>query len=206
VTATCNYALSEVMGPGIAGECLERDGLHTAEDQFLVEIVDPLTLERIRPGARGELVLTTLAKEAFPLVRYRTRELTSLVPEPCPCGRTSVRLRPVEVRTDDLLVVKGVNVYPSQVEAVLRSVQGTEPNFEIVVERPRDLDEATVLVEVSESVFFDEMRRQTEFRERLKKRLASELGVTFEVKLVEKKTLERIEGKGPGNVRDLRAR
>jgi phenylacetate-CoA ligase len=206
VTATCNYALSEVMGPGIAGECLERDGLHVAEDQFLVEIVDPLTLERIRPGARGELVLTTLAKEAFPLVRYRTRELTSLVPEPCPCGRTSVRLRPVEVRTDDLLVVKGVNVYPSQVEAVLRSVQGTEPNFEIVVERPRDLDEATVLVEVSESVFFDEMRRQTEFRERLKKRLASELGVTFEVKLVEKKTLERIEGKGPGNVRDLRAR
>jgi phenylacetate-CoA ligase len=206
VTATDNYGLSEVMGPGIAGECLERDGLHVQEDHFLVEIVDPLTLEPVRPGSRGELVLTTLTKEAFPLVRYRTRELTSLLEDPCPCGRTSVRMRQIAVRTDDMLVVKGVNVFPSQVEAVLRDVEGTEPNYEIVLERKRALDEATVLVEVSETVFFDEMKRQTEFREKLKRRLASELGVSFEVKLVEKKTLERTEGKGPGNVRDLRGR
>jgi phenylacetate-CoA ligase len=206
VTATDNYHLSEVMGPGIASECLERNGLHLNEDHFLAEVVDPLTLEPVRPGDRGELVLTTLTKEAFPLVRYRTRELTSLIHGHCPCGRTSVRMRQIAARTDDLLVVKGVNVFPSQVEAVLRSVQGTEPNYEIVVERRGALDEATVLVEVSESVFFDEMRRQTEFKERLKRRLASELGVTFEVKLVEKRTLERVEGKGPGNVRDLRSR
>ena len=206
VTATANYGLPEVMGPGIAGECLERDGLHVNEDHFLVEVLDPLTMEPVRNGDKGELVLTTLTKEAFPLVRYRTGDLTSLVEEPCRCGRTSVRIRPIEVRCDDLLVVKGVNVFPSQVEEVLRSVQGTEPNYEIVIERPHALDEATVLVEVSESVFFDEMRKQAEFRERLMRKLASELGVHMDVKLVGKKTLERPEGKGPGNVRDLRKR
>jgi phenylacetate-CoA ligase len=206
VTATANYALSEVMGPGIAGECLERDGLHVNEDHFLVEVLDPLTMEPVKDGDRGELVLTTLTKEAFPLVRYRTGDLTSLVEGPCPCGRSSVRIRPVEVRCDDLLVVKGVNIFPSQVEEVLRGVQGTEPSYEIVIERPGALDEATVLVEVSESVFFDDMKRQAEFRERVKRKLASELGVRMEVRLVGKKTLERPEGKGPGNVRDLRKR
>jgi phenylacetate-CoA ligase len=204
VSATDNYGIPEVLGPGIAGECLERGGLHVAEDHFLLEVVDPLTLEPVRHGDRGELVLTTLTKEAFPLVRYRTRELVSLLEGPCPCGRTSVRMSHISARTDDMLVVKGVNVFPSQVGAVLRDMLGTEPNYEIVVERHRALDETTVLVEVSESLFFDEMRRQTEFKERLRHRLASELGVSFEIKLAEKKTLERVEGKGPGNVRDLR--
>jgi phenylacetate-CoA ligase len=206
VTATDNYGLSEVMGPGIAGECLERDGLHVNEDHFLVEVVHPLTLEAVKPGERGELVLTTLTKEAFPLVRYRTRELTSLIPGPCPCGRTSVRFRPIEARTDDMLVVKGVNVFPSQVEAVLRELLGAETNYEIVLERRRALDEATVLAEISEAGFFDDMRRQSEFRDRVRARLAQELGVSFEVKLVARATLERVEGKGPGNVRDLRQR
>ncbi len=200
VTATDNYTLSEVMGPGIAGECLERSGLHVNEDHFLVEVVDPRTLERVAPGERGELVLTTLTKEAFPLIRYRTRDLTSLLVEPCPCGRTSVRMRGVDGRTDDMLVVKSVNVYPSEVEAVLRDVQGSEPRYQIVLDRKRALDSATVLVEISR--FFDEMKRQAEFRETVKRRLSSELGVTFEVKLVERKTMERVLRKG--KVVDLR--
>jgi len=205
VTATDNYALSEVMGPGIAGECLERNGLHVFEDHFLVEVVDPLTRERVRPGERGELVLTTLTKEAFPLVRYRTGELTSLIPEPCPCGRTSVRMRPVQARSDDMLTVKGVNVYPSQVEEVLEGMQGPDPRFQLVVDRPRTLDQATVLVEVSEAAFFDEMKKQSEFRETIQRRLASELGVGFEVKLVTRKTLDE-ELQKSGKVVDLRRR
>jgi len=203
VTATDNYSLSEVMGPGIAGECLERDGLHVSEDHFLVEVIDPQTLQPVAPGQPGELVLTTLTKEAFPLVRYRTRDLTAVVPTPCPCGRTSVRLRAIQARSDDMLVVKSVNVFPSQVEAVLRDIEGIEPHFQIVLERKKALDEATVLVAVSPTLFFDTMRRQSEFQERVKRRLASELGVTFQVKLVERRTLE---GTGEGKVRDLRRR
>jgi phenylacetate-CoA ligase len=204
VTATDNYSLSEVMGPGIAGECLERNGLHINEDHFLVEVVDPATLEPLPPGQPGELVLTTLTKEAFPLIRFRSRDLTSLMLEPCPCGRTSVRMRGIDARSDDMLVIKSVNVYPSQVEAVLREIQGTEPHFQIVLERKRALDEATVLVAVSQSAFFDEVKRQSEFREKVKRRLDSELGVSFEVKLVEKKTLEGAPA--GGKVLDLRRR
>jgi phenylacetate-CoA ligase len=190
VTATDNYSVSEVMGPGIAGECLERDGLHVNEDHFLVEVVDPRTLERVNPGVPGELVVTTLTKEAFPLVRYRTRDLTQLVAEPCRCGRTSVRLKRIAARSDDMIKVKGVNVFPSQVEAVLREVLRAEPLFQIVLERPSALDEATVLVAMSQGSFFDEMKKQTEMRDLLRKRLASELGVTFDVKLVARHTLE----------------
>ncbi len=204
VTATDNYSLSEVMGPGIAGECLERDGLHVNEDHFLVEVIDPATLAPVPPGQPGELVITTLTKEAFPLVRYRTRDLTSLVPGPCPCGRTSVRIRRIEGRTDDMLVIRGVNVFPSQVEAVLREVEGAEPLYRVVIERPRALDQVTVQLAVSESWFFDEMKRQAEFRETVKRRLKSELGVNVEVKLVERKTLE---GLSPAErVQDLRRR
>lgn len=191
VTVTDNYSISEVMGPGVAGECLERNGLHVNEDHFLVEVIDPRTLQRVAPGKPGELVLTTLTKEAFPLIRYRTRDLTSVIAEPCACGRTSLRIRGVEARSDDMLVVKSVNVFPSQVEAVLREMQGGgEPRYQIVIDRPHALDEATVLVEVSESAFFDEMKKQSEFRERIQRRLSSELGVAFEVKLVTRKTLE----------------
>lgn len=204
VTATDNYSLSEVMGPGIAGECLERDGLHVNEDHFLVEVVDPDTLEPVPPGETGELVITTLTKEAFPLVRYRTRDLTSLVSGPCPCGRTSARIRRIEGRTDDMLVIRGVNVFPAQVEATLREVEGAEPLYRIVLERPRALDQVTVQVAVSESGFSDEMKREAELRERVKRRLKSELGVNVEVKLVERKTLE---GLSPAErVRDLRRR
>jgi phenylacetate-CoA ligase len=195
IVATDNYGLSEVIGPGVSGECLERKGLHINEDHFIVEVVDPETLTPVPPGEVGELVLTTLSKEAFPMIRYRTRDLTRLLPGECPCGRTGRRMSRVFGRSDDMLIIRGVNVFPSQVETVLFEIEGTEPHYQIVVERKGALDEATVLVEVSESIFFDQMRRQKEMIERIQKRLAQDLGVTFAVKLVGKKALERFEGK-----------
>jgi phenylacetate-CoA ligase len=195
ITATDNYGLSELMGPGVAGECAERRGLHLAEDHFLVELVDPATGAPARPGAVGELVLTTLTKEAFPLIRYRTGDLTTLTTEPCACGRTLARMGRVLGRTDDLLIIKGVKVYPSQIEAVLVALEGADPHYQIVLSRRASLDEATVLVEVSETIFFDEMRRQSGLRETIARRLAEELGVHVAVKLVERKSLDRGEGK-----------
>ncbi len=195
ITATDNYGLSEVMGPGVAGECLERSGLHVNEDHFLVEVVDPATLAPVAPGETGELVVTTLTREAFPVVRYRTRDLTALLPGACPCGRTLVRMARVKGRDDDVLIIRGVNVFPSEIESILFEVEGVEPHYQIVVDRKGALDVATVLVEVSEAIFFDEMRRQTELKETIERRLASELGVSVEVKLVAKRTLERFEGK-----------
>ncbi|MGO9611636.1 MAG: phenylacetate--CoA ligase family protein [Dissulfurispiraceae bacterium] len=195
IVATDNYGLSEVMGPGIAGECLERNGLHISEDCFLVEVVDPDTLERVPPGEIGELVITTLTKEAFPVVRFRTRDLTRLIAERCPCGRTSVRMSKVMGRTDDMIKIMGVNIFPSQIEAVLVEIEGTEPHYQIIIERKGGFDELTVLVEVSESIFFDEVKKQKAFIDLIKAKLASELGIAVEVKPVEKKTLERFEGK-----------
>lgn len=195
IIATDNYGLSEVMGPGVAGECQERNGLHINEDHFLVEIVNPETLEPAAPGEIGEIVITTLTKEAFPVIRYRTRDLTRLLPEPCPCGRTLTRMQRVLGRTDDMLIIKGVNIYPSQIEEVLLEVEGTTPHYQIVVERAGRLDKITVLVEVSETIFFDEMRKQHQLVELIKHRLAVELGIGVEVRLVEEKSLERTEGK-----------
>jgi phenylacetate-CoA ligase len=195
IIATDNYGLSEVMGPGVAGECHERNGLHINEDNFLVEVVDPETLQPLPDGETGELVLTTLTKEAFPLVRFRTRDLTSLITQPCPCGRTFVRMSKVMGRTDDMIKIKGITVFPSQIESVLSEIEGAEPHFQIIVERKAAVDELTVLVEVSESIFSDQMRKQKGFIERIKSRLASELGIAVEVKPVEKQTLDRYEGK-----------
>jgi phenylacetate-CoA ligase len=195
ITATDNYGLSEVMGPGVAGECLERGGLHLAEDHFLAEVIHPETLLPVAPGEVGELVLTTLTREANPVIRYRTRDLTRLLPGPCPCGRTLARMERVRGRTDDLLIVKGAKFFPSQVEAVLLEVEGIEPHFRIEVDRVGALDQATVLVEVSEPIFFDDMRRQAELKQQLERRLASDLGVSLDVRLVERRTLERFEGK-----------
>ncbi len=195
IIATDNYGLSEVMGPGVAGECQERNGLHINEDHFLIEIIDPETLKPVAPGEIGEIVITTLTKEAFPVIRYRTRDLTRLLPEPCPCGRTLTRMQRVMGRTDDMLIIKGVNVYPSQIEEVLFAVEGVKPHYQIVVERDGRLDKITVLVEVSEAIFFDQMKKQEEMIRIIKKRLATELGIGVEVKLVEEKSLERSEGK-----------
>jgi phenylacetate-CoA ligase len=195
VIATDNYGLSEVIGPGVSGECLEQDGLHINEDHFLVEVIHPESLAPVAPGEVGELVLTTLTKEAFPMIRYRTRDLTRILPGPCPCGRTGRRMSRVLGRTDDMLIIRGVNVFPSEIEAVLFEIEGTEPHYQILIDRKGAMDEATVLVEAGESIFFDQMRRQKEMVERIKARLAQELGLSVEVKLVEKKTLERFEGK-----------
>lgn len=195
IRATDNYGLSEVMGPGVAGECEECNGLHINEDHFLLEIIDPETLEPVEPGEIGELVITTLTKEAFPMIRYRTRDLTRFIPEPCPCGRTFIRMQRVMGRTDDMLIIKGVNVFPVQIEKVLFEIKGTEPHYQIIVERENHSDKVTVLVEVTESIFFDQMKKQRQMVDHIKTRLASELGIGVQVKLVEDKTLERSEGK-----------
>ncbi len=195
IRATDNYGLSEVMGPGVAGECQECNGLHINEDHFLVELLNPDTLEPVAPGEVGELVLTTLTKEAFPVIRYRTRDLTRLLPEPCPCGRTFVRMSRMLGRSDDMLIIKGVNVFPTQIEAILFDIEGTEPHYRLIVERENNEDKLTVMVEVVESIFFDEMKKQKALVETIKKRLASELGVGVEIKLVEERSLERFNGK-----------
>jgi phenylacetate-CoA ligase len=195
IVATDNYGLSEVIGPGVSGECLERRGLHFNEDHFLVEVIDPETLAPLRPGETGELVITTLTKEAYPMIRYRTRDLTSILTDPCPCGRTGRRMTRVAGRTDDMLIIKGVNVFPSQIESLLFEIEGTEPHYQIVIDRKGAMDEVTVLVEVSEKIFFDQMRKQREMVEFIRKRLAHELGISVEVRLVERKTLTRSEGK-----------
>ena len=195
IIATDNYGLSEVMGPGVSGECLECNGLHINEDHFLLEILDPNTLEPVPEGEVGELVITTLTKEAFPMIRYRTRDLTRFIPGPCACGRTMRRMQRVMGRSDDMLIIKGVNVFPMQIETVLFEVEGIEPHYQIIVDRENHTDRITVLVEVMESIFFDEMKKQRMVIDRIKSRLASALGLQVEVKLVEEKTLERYEGK-----------
>jgi len=203
IRATDNYGLSEVMGPGVAGECEECNGLHINEDHFLAEIIDPETLAPVAPGETGELVITTLTKEAFPLIRYRTRDLTSFITDPCSCGRTFRRINRIMGRSDDMLIIKGVNVYPSQIEAVLFDIEGTRPHYQIRIERQDRLDQITVLVEVMENIFFDEMKKQRLLVEEIKRRLASELGIGVAVKLVEEKSIERRDGKAQ-RVVDLR--
>ncbi len=195
IRATDNYGLSEVMGPGVAGECQQCQGLHINEDHFLIEIIDPETLEPVQPGEIGELVITTLTKEAFPMIRYRTRDLTRLLAAPCPCGRTLVRMERILGRTDDMLIIKGVNVFPLQIEKVLFEIEGTEPHYQIIVEREHHSDRITVLVEVTEAIFFDTMKKQRQMVDHIRERLASELGINVAVKLVEEKTLERSMGK-----------
>ena len=195
IKASDNYGLSEVMGPGVAGECEEFHGQHINEDHFLVEILDPQTLEPVKPGDVGEVVITTLTKEAFPMIRYRTRDLTRMITEPCPCGRTFHRLDRFVGRSDDMLIIRGVNVFPLQVESAIFRIDGTQPHYQIIVDRKDNQDICTVKVEVSESYFFDEMRKQRTFVDGIKKSLAAELGLSIDVKLVEERSLERFEGK-----------
>jgi phenylacetate-CoA ligase len=195
VTATDNYGISEVMGPGIAGECLERRGLHVNEDHFLFEIVHPETGEPVPDGEVGELVITTLTKEAFPMIRFRTGDLTRVLPDTCPCGRRFRRIARIIGRSDDMLIIRGVNVFPLQVETILLAMEGAEPHYQIVLEREGRLDKATVYLEVSENLLFDRMRVAREALEGIKRKLTSELGVAMDVVFVGRKTLERTEGK-----------
>jgi phenylacetate-CoA ligase len=188
LVATDNYGLSEVGGPGLAGECLERQGLHVAEDHFLVEVIHPETLAPVPDGTVGELVVTTLTREAMPVIRFRTHDLASLTRVPCACGRTMARMSRVKGRTDDLILVKGARFFPSEIEAVLLEVEGTEPHYEIVLERRDGRDEALVRVEAAAPG--DEALRGA-----VERRLASELGVAVGVELVAPRTLARSEGK-----------
>ncbi len=195
LSSSDNYGLSEVMGPGISGECETKDGLHIAEDHFLVEVVDPETGEVLPEGKEGELVFTSLTKEAVPVLRYRTGDLASVTLRPCACGRTFARHTKVYARTDDMIIVRGVNVFPSQVEEVLMEVEGVEPHFQVVLDKKGSLDEMVVQIEVEPSFFPDAMRRLVEFERHVEDRLQEELGVRARVKLVEPKSLPRHTGK-----------
>ena len=192
-----DYGLIEAMGPGVSVECPYQCGMHIPEDHFLVEIIDPETGEQLPYGDEGELVITTLMKEAYPIIRFRTRDITSLNPEPCKCGRTLVRLSRVTGRTDDMLVVRGVNVFPSQIENVLLEVEGVEPHYIIVVDRKAafSCSDIEIWVEVNEDIFSDEMHKMENLEKRIRSELDSALGISTRVKLVEPKTLARSEGK-----------
>jgi phenylacetate-CoA ligase len=204
IVATDNYGLSEVLGPGVSGECIERNGLHINEDHFLVEVIDPKTLQPVPPGQAGELVITTLTKEAFPMVRYRTRDLTSLQAGDCPCGRTGRRMSRLAGRTDEMLIIRGTKVSPTKIESLLFEIEGREPNYRIVIDRKGAMDEVTVLVEAAGEASFGQERRHIGTTvETIRKRLTHELGVTVDVKLVEKVALETVDGK-PKRVIDHR--
>jgi len=195
ITATDNYGLTEVMGPGVAGECLEKNGLHINEDHFIVEVIDPETGEVLPWGEEGELVFTSLTKEAFPVVRFRTRDISNLSTEPCSCGRTLVKMAKVTRRTDDMFIVRGVNVFPSQIEEVLLEIEGIEPHYQIVLDRKKGLDELEVWVEVSENIFPDAMKKLVEFEENVRDKIHTAIGLNAKIKLVEPRTIERTSGK-----------
>ncbi|MGI5851795.1 MAG: phenylacetate--CoA ligase [Clostridiales bacterium] len=189
------YGLSEIIGPGVASECLYKTGLHINEDHFIPEIIDPATGEVLPDGSEGELVFTTITKEGIPVIRYRTRDISSLNYEPCPCGRTHVRMQKVVGRTDDMLIIRGVNVFPSQIESILIDIGETEPHYLLVIDRVGNMDNLEVWVEVSEKLFSDEVRKLEELNRRIAHEIQSTLGLTVRVKLVEPKTIERSQGK-----------
>ncbi len=189
------YGLSEILGPGVAQECPHKNGLHIFEDHFLPEVIDPQTGEPLPYGQKGELVFTTITKEALPVIRYRTRDITSLHPEPCACGRTLVRMEKVTGRSDDMLIVRGVNVFPSQIETVLLEVEGVEPHYQIVVDREQKLDDLEIWVEVSEEVFSDQIGRLEGLQRKVRAEIESVLGIMASVKLVEPRSIQRSEGK-----------
>jgi phenylacetate-CoA ligase len=195
IQATDNYGVSEVMGPGISAECEHKNGLHLYEDHFIPEIIDPQTLKVLPPGAEGELVLTTLTKEAFPMVRYRTRDMTSLDYSPCSCGRTLVRMKKVLGRSDDIIVIKGVKVFPSQVESILLEVEGVEPRYQILVEQVEGADSLELKVEVNERVFSDEIKNLQNISAQIDRKLREIVGISAKVKLVAPESLQPANGK-----------
>ena len=196
LTAVDIYGLSEVIGPGVAIECHEaQKGLHIFEDHFIPEIINPQTGEVLPYGQTGELVFTSITKEAFPVIRYRTRDISALNPEPCICGRTHIRMSRVSGRTDDMLIIRGVNVFPSQIESVLMEMEDVEPHYQLVVEREDKLDTLTVMVEVGERLFSDEVKHLQHRERMIAKNIKDYLGVSAKVQLVEPKTIARSEGK-----------
>jgi len=189
------YGLSEVVGPGVACECECQAGMHVHEDHFIPEIINPKTLEPVAPGELGELVFSTVTKEGIPILRYRTRDLTRLIYDKCDCGRTLVRMEKCMGRSDDMLIIRGVNVFPSQIESVLLSMSETEPHYLLIVEREGTMDVLKLMVEVQEQFFSDEIRQLEALKKKIKNNIQSTLGISTEVKLVEPKTIERTAGK-----------
>ena len=189
------YGLSEVIGPGVSCECEFQKGMHINEDHFIPEIIDPETLEPVNPGEIGELVFSTVTKEGMPILRYRTRDLTRLNYEKCACGRTLVRMEKCMGRTDDMLIIRGVNVFPSQIESVLLEMSETEPHYLLIIEREETLDVVKLMVEVQEQFFSDEIKQLEALRKKITDKIQSALGISIQVKLVEPKTIERTAGK-----------
>jgi len=189
------YGLSEIVGPGVSCECTYQVGMHVNEDHFVPEIVDPITLQPVSPGEVGELVFSTITKEGIPLLRYRTRDLTRLIYDKCSCGRTLVRMEKCKGRSDDMLIIRGVNVFPSQIESVLLEMSETEPHYMLIVDRIDNLDTLTVQVEVQEQFFSDDIRSLQNLSKKIKSNIESTLGVSVVVQLVEPKSIQRSEGK-----------
>lgn len=189
------YGLSEIIGPGVGMECACQDGLHIFEDHFYPEIIDPKTCEPLPDGQEGELVLTTLTKQAMPMIRYRTRDVTSIFAEACPCGRTIRRIRRIRRRSDDMFIIRGVNVFPSQIEEALLAVEGTLPHYQIILTRSHGLDEVTVKVEVTAEFFGDTVSSLEQLQHRLGKAIENTIGIRAAIQLVEPHSIERSEGK-----------
>lgn len=190
------YGLSEIMGPGVAIECIEaKCGLHIWEDHFIPEIIDPDSGQRVPEGERGELVITTITKQGIPLIRYRTRDITSIIYEPCICGRTHARITRMSGRSDDMLIIRGVNVFPSQIESILIGIEGVEPHYLLVVDRVGNLDTLEVHVEVDERIFSDEIKILQRLAKRIEKEIKDKLGITCTARLVEPRSIQRSEGK-----------
>ncbi|MDI3537156.1 MAG: phenylacetate--CoA ligase family protein [Eubacteriaceae bacterium] len=197
------YGLSEIMGPGVAIECEAQHGLHVWEDHFIPEIIDPNTLEVLPYGEQGELVITTITKEGIPILRYRTRDITKIIAEPCECGRTHLRISRLQGRTDDMLIIRGVNVFPTQIESVLLEIGEVEPHYQLVVRRDGSLDTLEIKVELSEELFSDRISGLEELERRIRDRIGSIIGISSKISLVEPKSLPRSEGKSQ-RVVDLR--
>ncbi len=195
IEGTNNYGLSEIIGPGVSGECPERSGMHFQEDHFIVECIDPDTLEPVQEGEKGELVLTSITREAMPIIRYRTRDIASLHSGKCDCGRETIRMSRVVGRSDDMLIIRGVNVFPSQVEEALLAVEGAAPHYQLVVDRPKTLDRVRVRVEITPEQFSDKMTDMTQLQRRIVQAVQQLTGLSMDVELLPPMTLERFEGK-----------
>jgi phenylacetate-CoA ligase len=205
ITAVDTYGLTEIMGPGVAGECSRREGFHINEDHFIVEVIDPRTGEPAPAGEEGELVLTTITKEGFPLIRYRTGDITSLHPEPCPCGRTFVRMARITGRTDDRILFRGVGFFPSQIEEILCEVEGTSPYYQIILDEQAGVDTIEIRVEVSDKIPFDQVKTLEALRVQMAQRIKTALDVEAKVTFVEPKSLRHLAD-GLGRVVDKRLR
>ena len=203
IFASNNYGLSEVIGPGVSGECAARDGMHFQEDHFLVECLDPDTLEPVPDGEPGELVITTITKEAMPVIRYRTRDMARLYSEPCVCGRTTKRMSRVIGRSDDMMIIRGVNVYPSQIEEALLQVEGVAPHYEIELTRPKTLDIVTVRVEITPDQFSDKLSDMAQLKDGITAAIMQVTGIHTQVDLLPPRSLQRFEGKAV-RINDLR--